>query len=150
MSDLETTDNGVPFDWELAGRAGAAFTLKPVKGVHTEEQVSAARRELRGSRDVVTLRVEWQQPGADERPGSLFIGVFPGGISYCDRRREEHGDYQKIAFLPYRSLELKIYHPKSDLLPAIEKHAADIQAKRGQPFEISTCGQTVMLGEAQS
>jgi hypothetical protein len=76
----------------------------------------------------------------------LFIGVFPAGISYADRTKEEDGDYKKIAFLPYRSLELEIHAPRSELLPQIKEHAATIQARRGELFEVSTCGQTVKLG----
>lgn len=76
----------------------------------------------------------------------LFIAIFPGGIGYCDTSKEEHGDYKKIAFLGYRSLELEIHAPKSKLLPEIRAHAARIQAKRGQQFVVSGCGQTVTLG----
>ena len=77
---------------------------------------------------------------------ALFIGIFPGGIVYCDRTKEEHGDYKKIAFLPYGSLKLEVYAPESKLVPAIQAHAAEIQARRGQEFAISQCGQTVLLG----
>jgi hypothetical protein len=79
-------------------------------------------------------------------PDALFIGVFPGGIVYCDRTQEEHGDYRKVAFLGYRSLELQVYQPESALLPRIRKDAAEMQAQRGRQFAISACGQTVTLG----
>lgn len=79
----------------------------------------------------------------------LFIGVFPAGISYADRHREEHGDYAKLAFLPYDTLELKVYERcPADLRTEIETHAATIQSRRGQRFQVSSCNQTVMLGSA--
>lgn len=79
--------------------------------------------------------------------GRLFIGTFPAGIVYADRRREEHGDYQRVAFLPYSTLELET-NPKAhkQLARQVAEHAATIQARRGEQFQISTCGQTVTLG----
>lgn len=53
---LETTSNGVPYTWELAGSEGAAFILFP-EPEHTKEQVNAAIAELRFQRDVVHLRL---------------------------------------------------------------------------------------------
>ena len=82
-----------------------------------------------------------------EAADRLFIGIFPGGISYCDRKIEEHGDYKQVAFLPYDTLELQVRkgcHPA--LLQLISADAESIQAKRGQEFRVSTCGQTVTLG----
>lgn len=78
----------------------------------------------------------------------LFAGVYPCGIVYADRFVEEHGDYKRLAFLSYRTLELQ-WDAKSvpvDLRLQIEADAATIQAQRGQQYQISTCGQTVMLG----
>lgn len=76
----------------------------------------------------------------------LFIGIFPTGISYADRATEEHGDYAKVAFLSYESLELEIRRPRSPLLPLIREDAARMQARRGEDFQVSTAGQTVRLG----
>lgn len=77
----------------------------------------------------------------------LFIGVFATGISYADRMREEHGDYAKLAFLPYDTLLLKVYENcPANLLAKIEASTASIQARRGERFQISSSGQTVMLG----
>ena len=28
----------------------------------------------------------------------LFIGLFPGGVSYANRNVEEDGDYKRLAF----------------------------------------------------
>jgi hypothetical protein len=79
-------------------------------------------------------------------PLSLFIGVMPTGIGYCDTSKEEHGDYQVVAFLPFRSLELEVRRPRSPLLAAIREDAARIQARRGEDYIVSGCGQTVRLG----
>jgi hypothetical protein len=90
-----------------------------------------------------------QQPGNSGQVESrLFIGVFPAGISYADRTVERHGDYKRLAFLSYATLRLVIETdcPKG-LRPAIVAHAATLQARKGEQFEVSTCGQTVLLGE---
>lgn len=77
----------------------------------------------------------------------LFIGVYPGGISYADRHREKDGDFARLAFLAYDTLQLKVEQDcPPDLRKRIEADAASVQARRGEMFQISTCGQTVMLG----
>ena len=78
----------------------------------------------------------------------IFAGVSPGGIVYADRTREVGGDYKRLAFLPFKSLELEFERDcPHELRPAIEADAATIQARRGEYFQISTCGQGVLLGE---
>ena len=78
----------------------------------------------------------------------LFIGVYPCGLTYADRWHEKAGDYARLAFLPYATLNLDV---ERDCPPHLRKrivsHAATMQAKRGQEFRITTCGQTVMLGD---
>lgn len=77
----------------------------------------------------------------------LFIAMFPTGIGYADRSREEHGDYKRVAFLSYRTLQ---FEPEKganrELIEQARQHAVTIQAMRGQEFRVSTCGQTVLLG----
>jgi hypothetical protein len=65
----ELTENKIPYDYSLAGAAGGAFVLYPVRGEHTDEQVAAAKDWLRGSRDVVSIRVEWEKPEPADRSG---------------------------------------------------------------------------------
>lgn len=76
---------------------------------------------------------------------TLFVGVFPTGLSYCDRSR----DYRKLAFLPFSSLVLE-WAPGVRVSPMmraeIEADAKKMQARRGEAFIVSTCGQTVLLG----
>ncbi len=100
-------------------------------------------------------RLSFRQPRAvvvdqaltpDQVTARLFIGIFPAGIVYCDRAREEFGDYKRVAFLPYGSLVLDVDDPKSPLLEAVELDAALVQARRGELFEVSGCGQAVRLG----
>lgn len=77
---------------------------------------------------------------------ALFIGTFPAGIVYADRRVKKGRDYKEVAFLSYATLVLSETVPGSDLLPAIREHAASIQAREGEAFQVSASGQTVLLG----
>ena len=52
----EYTNNGIMYTWELAGSQGASFILFPTAD-NTQEQINAAKQELRNSHDVVSLRV---------------------------------------------------------------------------------------------
>ncbi len=82
----------------------------------------------------------------------LFIGVFPAGLTYCDRRRAARGDYLRLAFLPYSTLNLEwaggkgVFGVPDDLRQRIETHAAGMAARRGQRFQTAASGQTVLLG----
>lgn len=77
----------------------------------------------------------------------LFMGVYPGGIVYSDRSREESGDYVRLAFLAYDTLDLDLRPGvPDDLRSLIEADAAKIRSQAGQPYQISSCGQTVLLG----
>lgn len=76
----------------------------------------------------------------------LFAGIYPCGIVYADRSNEEAGDYKRVAFLVFRTLELEVSDPRSPLLPMVRTDAAEIQARRGELFEVSGAGQTVRLG----
>lgn len=79
----------------------------------------------------------------------LFIGIYPAGIAYADRAVERNGDYHCVAFLAYDTLHLSIRSSCPKVLrPEIEAHAATIQARRGESFQVSTSGQTVRLGGA--
>ena len=76
----------------------------------------------------------------------VFVGIFPCGIGYADLAVEEHGDYKKLAFLPYRTLELECYTKHAGMRKFIEEHARTVIARKGEQFEVSACGQTVLLG----
>lgn len=78
----------------------------------------------------------------------LFIGVYSTGLSFADKDRELHGDYMKLAFLPYRTLELEWTGAPmpASLRAAIKDEAAKLRRRRGELFSISSSGQTVRLG----
>lgn len=77
----------------------------------------------------------------------IFSGVYPAGISYADRHREKHGDYAKLAFLPFGTLQLDVEKDcPEDIRALIEADAATFQSRRGEKFQISSSGQTVLLG----
>lgn len=76
----------------------------------------------------------------------LFIGLYPAGIVYADRGATENGDYRRCGFLPYDTLVLEVTKWAGSLRQEIEAHAETIQRRRGEAFEVSSCGQTVRLG----
>jgi len=77
----------------------------------------------------------------------LFIGFYPTGIVYADKTVEEAGDYKRLAYLNYRSLELEFSRGcPPDLQREIKSHVKGIQKKRGERLRVSTAGQTVVLG----
>jgi hypothetical protein len=79
----------------------------------------------------------------------IFTGIFPGGIVYADRDVEEHGDFKKLAFLPYDTLQLDIKADcPGELISEIVRSAAAVQAKRGEEFRISETGQSIVLGKS--
>jgi hypothetical protein len=77
----------------------------------------------------------------------IFVGVCATGVAYSDRKREKHGDWALLAFISYKTLALEIEKDCPAALRAeITEDAAKIQARRGEQFRVSTCGQTVTLG----
>lgn len=91
-------------------------------------------------------RMEMTMKNFPDLKSRLFAGVFPAGISWADKAHEENGDYKRVAFLSYETLKLDVHNPRSPLLPMVREEAAKIQARRGEHFQVSTCGQTVLLG----
>lgn len=78
----------------------------------------------------------------------LFIAIWSTGIGYYDKARIADGQYQRIAFLDYHTLEIEWHSAlPSDLAAEITADAATIQAKRGQPFQFGGPGQAIILGE---
>ena len=77
----------------------------------------------------------------------IFAGVCPSGIIYADRLRNKHGDWARLALLPFRSLALDVEGDcPQDLLADIQADAKRLQSMRGEQYQISGCGQTVTLG----
>lgn len=83
----------------------------------------------------------------DQTKGRVFCGARSFGIIWADRERLSCGDYSTLAFLPYHTLVLEFQDDcPDDLRPLIKAAAANVQARRGQLYQISTAGQTVLLG----
>lgn len=111
------------------------------------ERIRAASTLCRREPDHTMTRstqAAYSSPASDR----LFIGVFPAGLVYADRHKKEHGDYKRVAFLPYKSLVLEpAKGVNRELLRQAAEHAATIIACRGERFQISSCGQCVVLGD---
>ena len=77
----------------------------------------------------------------------LFIGVFPCGLAYADRKVQEGGEYKKLGFLSYGTLKLEL---KPDCPPAMARlildNARRMQKQAGQLFNTSATGNPVLLG----
>ena len=77
----------------------------------------------------------------------LFSGIYPCGIVYADRKVEVAGDYKRLGFLSYATLQLDLEADcPADLREPIIRDAAAIQAREGQRFRVSSSDQFVMLG----
>jgi len=84
-----------------------------------------------------------------EKHDRLFCGCYPGGLVWADRDRLVGGDYRRLAFMSYETLELQLEGRVPEALRArIVADAAEIQAKRGQSFQIAG-NMSVILGGKQ-
>ena len=129
---------------EFENRTDAAFTAK---------QLNEGSRSPSKSR-MFPGHHATKKTAKTAKTSNLFMGVFPTGISYADRTRERHGDYLKLAFLPYSTLKLEWYEPEAKvprkLRAAILADARRMATQQGQEFPISAAGQTVTLGSKKS
>lgn len=76
----------------------------------------------------------------------LFVGKYPNALVYGDMAREKNGDFLRVANLYYSDLTVKIYEEKSPLLPMVLADIERVQAMKGQQYQVSASGQTVLLG----
>lgn len=69
---------------------------------------SAENREAAKAR--IQQRIKQRKASRNDRLNRdrLFSGVYPCGIVYADRYREKGGDYARLAFLPYDTLQLSM------------------------------------------
>jgi len=105
------------------------------------------RKAALESNPIIRARYREKLQKAQSPEACLFRGVFPTGISYADRCHEVNGDYKKLAFLPFSTLELRFEkNCPEEFKSLITTHAAEIQAKRGEEYQVSESGQTVLLG----
>lgn len=78
----------------------------------------------------------------------IFSGVFPTGIVWADRYHEKNGDYKRLAYLNYKTLVLDIEKDcPAELIERIKLDAKELQDKKGENFQVSSSGQTIVLGE---
>ena len=137
--------------WEVRSDSG-------LEGVFADEDDARFyAEEIRGSgaRGVAVelrrrpLHPRLQAQAQERNPSSrLFSGVYPTGIVYADKARERDGDYLRVAFLPFSTLQLEWapgVHPP-ELQAEIKQDAAQVAAQRGQQYPVSASGQTVKLG----
>lgn len=114
------------------------------------DTIEANSNMKRGDAEMIMVLRTVHQRNEDSR-NRLFIGVYPGGIVYADRLREKHGDYARLAFLPYDTLRLQVEADcPPELIPRIQADAETMQSRCGEAFQISSCGQTVILGRLGS
>lgn len=118
------------------------------KGSYWHAEGPGARTGVQGlPRGATPIGGRGQHHAAERGGDRLFIGVFPTGISYADRGREKDGDYARCAFLDYDTLTLKFERDcPASLRPEIERHAAGIQARRGESYPTSSSGHSAILG----
>ena len=68
----------------------------------------------------------------------LFIGCYPTGLVYADRGVEEHGDYKRLAYLNYATLEADLEENIPDfLLERINNHIAKMKSMAGTSYQIA-------------
>ena len=138
-----------------ADRAVAARALREEEQAAQDYRERAAHTHSPGLREVYEhAGEEEQQHAAMLRPFArnpsprLFAGIYPSGVIYADRYEDVDGDYKRIAFLPFSTLQLEWapgVHPP-ELVEEVTADAAKIIARRGEDFEVSASGQTVKLG----
>lgn len=76
---------------------------------------------------------------------ALFSCCMPCGFTWCDRTKEEHGDYKRIAFMPYDTMKLEIHSPRNFLIPRVKEDAARLIALTGTRYAIAG-NVTITLG----
>jgi len=57
--NVETTKNGINYEWGLAGPIGLQVNLYPVKGVNSQSEIVEAKKQLREDLNVSIVEVYW-------------------------------------------------------------------------------------------
>lgn len=150
--------DGVSYGWLLRCEPnGRDVTVELTDGTVEKfdaQQVWPMAGRVPESPTLLALRAKWKVEDEEEARGRgnpssrLFSGVYPTGIVYADKARERDGDYLRVAFLPFSTLQLEWspgQHP-AELRAEIERDAAEVIARRGEQYPVSSSGQTVTLG----
>ena len=70
--------------------------------------------------------------GLNRMDRRIFSGIYSTGIVYADRKRDSGGDYARLAFLSFDTLELEIEADcPQGLQQEIIHDAAQVQARKG-------------------
>ena len=78
----------------------------------------------------------------------LFIGHYPTGFVYANKRKEVSGDYKRVAYLNYDTLVLELEKDcPADLKALVEAHHKDVQKLRHTVYRIAG-NMTTVLGRA--
>ena len=77
----------------------------------------------------------------------IIVDVFRTGLSYADRGVRVSGDYKRVAFLSFSTLDLTIEQDCPDHLRAeIQSNAARLQTRRGELYTVPGFDHVVELG----
>jgi hypothetical protein len=86
----------------------------------------------------------------EARRQRIFCGSYPCGLVFADRTIERDGDYKRLAFLPYDTLEIEFEKDcPGKLADEIVAWVKKMNLKKGDEYRISTCGQTITLGQGK-
>jgi hypothetical protein len=78
----------------------------------------------------------------------VFCGCYPTGLVWSDKHNQKAGDYKRLAYLNYATLQLDVEKDcPEELATWIRESAAKVQAKRGQAYSIAG-NASVILGHA--
>jgi hypothetical protein len=79
----------------------------------------------------------------------VFCALFPVGVVWSDRFVDLDGDYKRLARMPYDTLELQFEADcPYELRAEVTSQAKFYQDRRGQEYQVTRSGQTVVLGSA--
>jgi hypothetical protein len=77
----------------------------------------------------------------------LFIGNFPTGFVYANMAKEVAGDYQRLAYLNYSTLQLEVEKAcPAELLTHIRAHHEAMLARRHTVYPIAGNASVVLGG----
>lgn len=63
----EITKKGIKYNWHLAGPQGIEAELLPVKGIHSHEELTEAKEEVREACNIAVVEVRWIEPELNEK-----------------------------------------------------------------------------------
>lgn len=127
----------------------------PYWSVRKDVAVCTACAEDHDEKDVPTKN-EWCE--SDQGKGKMakailseeiFAGIYSTGLVYADKSYEVDGDFARLGFLSFATLELDINERATpEQQKQIRYHAARLRTRRGEQYQISQSGQTITLGHA--